>query len=346
MKHEKPFDQSRFNRLVESQLLLFVSVDLENSTQFKQALAGQQQQDWLKVVVDFVDTFPEIFERHVGKTARERQLSPAPSPALWKILGDELVFRIEVKRDTHATVHLEALKASLAEWNADVRQQRRTSPEHRTSERRLLAKGAAWLAGFPVTNAILPIAGNHDDYLGPSMDAGFRLGKLSSPRRLALSVDLVWLLLTAGCALTFEFEGRTPDLKGVAAESGYPHLWTEVEPSAYLGFEATLTGQLRTPHPPEKLRELCEKFIAEFGVPAHPPFIPGQSAHYPPPPGYEADRKHVIAQLGLLYKMTGQDPAPSDAKAAEAATSPASLLANLSSTPPAPPAAPTTPASR
>ena len=328
MKHEKPFDQARFDRLVESRLLLFVSVDLENSTQFKQALAGQQQQDWLKVVVDFVDTFPEIFERHVGKTARERQLPPAPSPALWKILGDELVFRIEVKRDTHATVHLEALKASLAEWNADVRQQRRTSPERRTSERRLLAKGAAWLAGFPVTNAVLPIAGNNDDYLGPSMDAGFRLGKLSTPRRLALSVDLIWLLLKAKSTLVFEFEGRTQDLKGVAAESGYPHLWTEVEPSAYFGFESELTGQARHPLTPKSLCELCEKFIGEFGVPAHPPFIPDQPA-YPPPPGYVTDLKHVIAQLGLLYKMTGQDPKPAVAAAAEAETTPASLLENL-----------------
>lgn len=287
-------------------LRLFASIDLEGSTAFKQTLANRQSRTWLSVVLNFVETFEQSFWQHIGEQARDPFKTPSPKqPRLWKILGDELVFAMEIKRAVDACIYVDALTAALSDWNRAVLAQRKVSAA--MPERPLLVKGAAWLADFPVTNAVLPIEGNHHDYIGPSMDTGFRLAKLASPRRLALSVELAWLLLRENEQRKIEFAGRTRELKGVACDSGYPQLWIEVPASDYHAKEHALLKRRRCDLPGGELRDLCASFILDFGVPPDLPHIPGDKA-YPEPPGYPQSLRAACDDLETRY-IPRSDPA-------------------------------------
>ncbi len=310
-------------------LRLFASVDLEDSTAFKQNQANRGGRVWLGVLLDFVEKFDQMFWAHIGKAARNAKRAMPPRPQPWKILGDELVFAVEITRSHEAAIYVDALAAALAEWNAGVLANLKTpSP---ATNRPLRVKGAVWLADFPITNAVLPVAGTHYDFVGPAMDAGFRLAKLASPRRLALSVDLVWLLLTQAPDRKIEFAGRTRELKGLAADSGYPQLWIEVPASAYYAHEQQVLGPRRPPIPGAELRTLCKLFIDDFGVPPYPPHLPAESADYPPPPQLADALIAAQEELTLRYPDTGTKTHP--AKRAKDAASRADLAAQAANPP-------------
>lgn len=73
------------------------------------------------------------------------------------------------------------------------------------------------------------------DYVGPSMDTGFRLSTLATSRRMPISIELAHILANThdkgrsqfgGEELRVFFSGRR-DLKGVLAGEGYPHFWLD-----------------------------------------------------------------------------------------------------------------------
>ena len=84
------------------------------------------------------------------------------------------------------------------------------------------------------------------DYIGPSIDTGFRLGGMASPRKLVISVDLAYLLSVeqerhnrepaaysvgplSFQKFDFKYEGRLP-LKGVLGGAPYPVIWIDLNP--------------------------------------------------------------------------------------------------------------------
>lgn len=305
MKLHRGLPEAERKQLGKPCLRLFASIDLEGSTSFKQRLANRQSRAWLSVVLDFVEGFEVSFWKHIGHRALDIARTTSPKqPRLWKILGDELVFVMEIKRAIDAVIYVDALKETLAEWNRHVLVQRKT--DSLPPERPLLVKGAAWLAEFPVTNTVLPIAGSHHDYIGPSMDAGFRIAKLASPRRLALSVELVWLLLRQDEGRCIEFAGRNRELKGVADDSGYPQLWIEVPASEYHRKEHEVLKHRRADINGAELRDLCASFIADFGVPPDLPHISG-SKDYPEPRGYQEALRAALDDLETRY-LSQTDP--------------------------------------
>jgi hypothetical protein len=320
------------DKLSRYSLRLFASVDLEDSTAFKQNHANRDGRVWLRVLLDFVEKFDQMFWAHVGKAARDARHAMPARPQLWKILGDELVFSVEITRARETAIYVDALAAALAEWNAGVLAGLKAALSPATN-RPLRIKGAMWLADFPITNAVLPVAGTHHDFVGPAMDAGFRLGKLASPRRLALSVDLVWLLLTQDETRKIEFAGRTRDLKGLAADSGYPHLWIEVAASAYYAHEQQVLSSRRPPIPGVELRTLCKLFIDDFGVPPHTPHLPAEPDNYPPPPRFADALLAAQEELTLRCPDTGKKT--QSTKRAKEAASRADLAAQAAN-PPAP----------
>jgi len=100
-------------------------------------------------------------------------------------------------------------------------------------------KGTAWLAGFPIRNAALPLVIAEEntfssdivgyDFTGPEIDAGFRLAKNATPRRLAISAELAFLMLSQeDRSLNFHYEGRVV-LKDVDDE--YPLIWIDAYPA-------------------------------------------------------------------------------------------------------------------
>lgn len=316
---QQPITKEEFQRRIEPALRLFLSVDLENSTSAKQK-PGAKGEKWFTQVLLFARDFPQLFEAKLQQHHREQKSvhggadmegPPQPPPAaprLWKMLGDELIFvqRLWQGRDAHT--YLEAFRAALAQWNADVASAgSQTAKSEEDKRSTLFVKGAAWLAGFPIANAVIDAGDGREDFVGPSIDAGFRIARLSARRRIPVSVDLAWLLLKAGSTLPLHFDGPVA-LKGVAEESGYPHLWLEVNESAYVKAERRMLGYESSR---EKMLELCELFIAEFGVPNHLPFLASDPAFSAPPDGYESKRQKQVEFLARdIYLVTGPEPEP------------------------------------
>jgi hypothetical protein len=272
---------------------------MENSTRLKQALADRFSQQWMVTVVRFFEEFPILLKAQYERIERETS-SRAPFPGLWKILGDELLFVVELGRHSEVCVHVQAFRDALAAWNKETRASRSTT--------RLLVKGAAWTAGFPVANALLQTGATGEDYVGPSMDAGFRITKLATPRRLALSVELAWLLLACNTSLRAHFEGRVL-MKGVAEESGYPELWVEVESSSFQRLEDEMLGR-SFQESPQRMKSLCQAFIEEFGVPRYLPFLPGDPRLGIEPEGFANELLAVKQFLRDEVYLVSEDVAP------------------------------------
>jgi len=240
------------------------------------------------------------------------------SPTFWKGVGDEVLFTKVVCSPLDAMAAVHALLALMAEQ----RRQFAAKPQWQ----RLNVKGTAWLAGFPVNNAevILPVrAGRpaaglpddpvaenyrllalrerspatssayHADYIGPSVDLGFRLRELADPRRLVISADLAWLLCHAhrGCGERERsacvylnmpdvgYEGRT-SLRGILGGDPYPLMWIESDPTNPLNnaedkLLQRALGRRRAKQHLASLWGFCNAFLTGDSPLRMRPYIPG-----------------------------------------------------------------------
>ncbi len=298
MRQERPITESEFNLRTTPVVRLFFSADLENSTRLKQS-AQRLSETWLSAVLAFIRGFPQLFEAQLQEHARTNGLAPLSAPPVWKVLGDELIFVVAVQRRFEVVGLVESFRKALRTWNDDVRGGTERGP--------LPVKGAAWLAGFPVVNAVFETADGRDDYAGPSIDAGFRIGKLATPRRLALSVDLAWLLLKSDLRPWIHFDGPV-SLKGVGEEIGYPALWIEVGESLYVRKEAQLLGR-GSQESREEMIALCAHYIQEFGVPNYPPFLSDEPGLTQKPAEYDQQLKVVKEFLRQKVYFVDEDRA-------------------------------------
>jgi hypothetical protein len=276
VKDRPTISEEEFARRTAPTVRLFLSVDLENSTKLKHATPVGSE-DWLRTVLQFVRDFPQLFESQLVEGATAAGHSPLPVPPVWKMLGDELIFVTSIHTRYEAQGYVEAFRHTLDSWNRGVRLN--------GDRGSLRVKGAAWIAGFPIVNAMFNPGGGREDFAGPSIDAGFRVTKLATPRRLAISVELAWILLKAKFAETIHFDGPAM-LKGIAEESGYPSLWIEVGLSNYTEVECRMLGRGDQEKRSEML-ELCRCFILEFGVPKHLPFLTEDPKLAKKPKGYD-----------------------------------------------------------
>ncbi len=328
---QQPITEKEFQDRTRPALRLFLSVDLENSTKLKQGRNAKGEK-WFTEVLLFARDFPLLFEAKLQRRDRAEKHAerpkagsrraargeaeplgpptpPPPVPPIWKMLGDELIFVQRLRKGRDAHTYLEAFREALAQWNLDVAQ-RGTRAAQASKERRgrLFVKGAAWLAGFPIANAVIDAGDGRADYVGPSIDAGFRIARLAARRRIPVSVDLAWLLLHSGSTLPLHFDG-TVELKGVAEESGYPHLWLEVGDSAYVRAERQMLGY-RAQKDTQEMKRLCELFIAEFGVPGHVPFMRTDPDCCEKPADYESKRLRHVEFLRREIYLVSEPEAP------------------------------------
>jgi hypothetical protein len=184
-------------------LCLFLSVDLENATDYKLKARLRQQEDgwttdndWCAVFEQFYREFPIDFYRAYSLLSEHRETKnicqPFP-PVLWKFAGDEILFYAPLTDARQTLEHLDAFAQTIINSNAGFAKRGIT----------LRCKGTAWLAGFPINNRIVLMSRSNGqppfiDFIGSSIDTGFRLSKFSSPRRLAISLDLLWILAICG----------------------------------------------------------------------------------------------------------------------------------------------------
>ncbi len=216
---------------LEWSLRLFVSADLVGSTAFKHGYREPDESSWMETFREFFETFPNTvsgqYERYLDALGESQAKALVGHDVLttWKFNGDEVLLQVRLHRYEESLLHV------LAARDAALQCPGRWTRKGCT----LGVKLTAWLAGFPVTNCIvrLPLGASDGrevvDYLGPSMDLGFRLTHAADEGRFPLAADLALMLLHARGALRMDepklyYDGRLA-LKGVTGGSPYPLVW-------------------------------------------------------------------------------------------------------------------------
>lgn len=262
--------------------------------------------DWFSPVAEFYREFESTFTLkwdHYDKTiAPSCKWSSGPSPFLWKTNGDELLYVKEV-HEAHEVY------ACIKCWMDALKDYRRSLKRNSSS---LDVKATAWLAGFPITNHEVifskKVAGqsasldlgrgaffNHlyhldrwyqgeegkpdltIDFIGPSVDTGFRLAQIATPRKFPISVELALLLSKVmpptemNGYLSFFFEGKR-ELKGVMGGKPYPVFWIDTMGDDPLIIAEDLISNI-APSGRDQIRSYCELFIRENDKFMFEPFV-------------------------------------------------------------------------
>lgn len=332
------------------QLRLFLSVDIVNSTAFKQSMLKDRDngsgdsktplaEQWFMPINKFYREVERSFSEQWGffstHIQRVHQWEPGPAPELWKAAGDELIY---VKT---LTDHRQAL-VCLGAWIEAINSHRKAMREEHSI---LDLKASAWLAGFPVNNAevILRSRLNPEatdtaegdavlsnlsllekfdregqisgfrDFIGPSIDTGFRVAAHATPRKLVITIDLAYILAHAIKSqpthdfpidrMEFHYDGRVA-LKGVLDGSPYPLFWIAAQPLDDLqrledGFLKSNQVELT------QVREFCELFIEkQAGRYITRPFIIGdKDPRFQDVPSYHVNR---LKQLSDYFQFETQ----------------------------------------
>ncbi len=161
-------------------------------------------------------------------------LSVTGMPQSWKTIGDEIIFCCRLIDADHLHICVLSFIDALKEYGRILAIDRH----------QLDVKGTAWIAAFPAINmtatssrlrkyvylqeefeADADVRPSNFDFLGPEIDAGFRIAKHSSPDKCAISLQLAWLLTrnpgSNWNAESFIYLGRD-HLKGVINDKPYP----------------------------------------------------------------------------------------------------------------------------
>ncbi|MCX2934987.1 hypothetical protein ORI20_32515 [Mycobacterium sp. CVI_P3] len=189
--------------------ILFLSCDLQNSTQFKQKREGR----WIATFLSFYSEFPSLLANRITESypGLRNRLS------LWKAIGDELIFSVRIQSERECSDAIDAWMATLLEFEI----------QHLIEKTTMTLKGGAFLATVPspdrrvaiprtvqiaddrtqidveeTNEATLNTAGATDDFainfamdfVGPSIDTGFRVLKFAARSYFVLTVEVAHLL--------------------------------------------------------------------------------------------------------------------------------------------------------
>lgn len=283
---------------LKPRLRLFLSADIVGSTAYKnQPISNPDQkapphrvQPWLKTFNRFYEDLPRSFNRRYQPP---HEVDGLKVPRLWKTLGDEIVFETELAKRAEAEMHLTRFCETVEQYRAVLVD----------ADPSLSLKGTAWVAGFPVGNSMVKLTDAHtqdtwEDFIGPSMDIGFRLKDFASPRRIAISIELAYVLASGQGQGDDGFRLYLADaipLKGVINRKPYPAFWIE---SKGAGDDADLDGleqPLRSPAPNSAIHAFCQRFIEKHSPPLFHPFIEGDPCFCRKPDGYQGDHDDISA---------------------------------------------------
>ncbi|MDR2170641.1 MAG: hypothetical protein LBP59_10905 [Planctomycetaceae bacterium] len=216
-------------------MCIFFSVDIEGSTAYKSETRKKHNDiDWCDTFKTFYKNFPIQFLQQYSAIDDSTTIYKPLYPVLWKYVGDEILFYAPLTDPRQTLEHIRAFYQTITNYN-DFLEKQKIKPR---------CKGTAWIAGFPVNNRIvlMPKSAtstnqkNNDsiDFVGISIDCGFRLTKFATSHKLVISLDLLWmiadsLLKEQNTLLKFieskiKFAGYH-DLKGVFSGKPYPVFW-------------------------------------------------------------------------------------------------------------------------
>lgn len=202
---------------LKTQFKIFFSVDIIGSSLHKYVKPSNNY-IWYTQFKEFFSFFTTNFMKDETK--------------VWKFLGDEIIFMSNLTEYNDIINHVQNFQRALVTFNT----------ENTDDLRKMKCRGTIWIANFPVYNVeIRPIPKFSPDYIGPSIDAGFRLSKFSTERNLVLSVDAMYMLHQALENTTGHGDSSKPKfithyhgavyLKGVYNNELYPVFWIDNYPS-------------------------------------------------------------------------------------------------------------------
>ena len=315
-----------FDRFAEPKQILFLSADLVGSTALKQKRRKTSSlgchhpdtQEWASVIQFFFSGFNDCFDKNWS--GREEYLRGfmkeatidsrmGPKPILWKMIGDELVYRKFVG-------HRDQVKETIDIWIKSI-QQLYTLFIEKLGNAEISIKCTAWIGEFPIQNKILigsqlsgqpgnlkdsglarlvalqdfeskPVGnGLEIDFIGPAIDIGFRLTKKATPRKFVLSIDTLYLYVLSEVAGEPTdprqrirpvrekqiFFGGAEALPGVLGGLPYPLFWIDMSPanaSEVLG--DNLSG-IKAIKDRKSIVRFCEEFYKEQRCYIDTPYI-------------------------------------------------------------------------
>lgn len=310
----------------------------------------RKEKGWIDATVYFFEEFSTQFNStwnsansafHAVPGSKEYTQSP---PVYWKAIGDEILYYKEISRWEEIWVAIGAWAVAIKE----VRQELQT----RFRSLGLDIKGSAWIAGFPVINTELvlnankinsatkeqlpskdfPIYSNlfnlnrlydnpsdrntgERDFIGPLIDAGFRVSSQATPGRLVISIETAYAILGTRLSnehvkaienqvkdfpqLQFFYAGRR-QLKGVSGSGGgYPIFFVDLGlPKEDLySTEAVLLDKVSGKVNEQDALNFCEKYFTENPSSCRPYIVNEEG-----PLGGEMPRGH-IARLSELHNL-------------------------------------------
>ena len=313
----------------QSTSLLYLSCDLVGSTRHKQA----KNEYWPKTFLSFYREFPQALAGEI------KAADSALEFKLWKAVGDELIFTCVVRHEAHVIAAIRIWIAAMTEYERGT-----------LADEGMSTKGGAFIATFPGPDSQVSIPldptnetsdkgvvelndealANYDpavylyDYLGPSIDTGFRVIGECNPRYFTLSVEAAWALCRGA---SYEGLPDLPDLrvlapkelKGVWGGRPYPIIVIDrhFEDGVNQAIES-LNGGKQSFH---DIEVLCSSCSSSAGWP---------SAIYLPDSDFPQFRVEPADSLGMLRTnaMEGSEtiPAPSEDRKESKKASSGSLL--------------------
>lgn len=232
-------------KIPDYRMRVFLAVDLAGSTAFK---SQQSSSSWIRVFrafyANFLNNFQAIYIEFCEEHDECSKFKGSEfHPKVWKTVGDEIIFANRVQSQFHLFAYVHAFDQTLERYKEILKSKDDTKD--------LDVKGNGWVASFPYPNQTVrtydPENGDSEDeisdeqyekkaderpaeydFLGPGIDAGFRIAANSEPGFLTLSPMFAWLLCRANTNRVFskfkfnlEYRG-TNNLKGVVDGSPYP----------------------------------------------------------------------------------------------------------------------------
>lgn len=151
------------------------------------------------------------------------------------------------------------------------------------------------------------------DFIGPSIDIGFRLSQLSSADQMMISLDLAYIIAkhvdnAFDGELPMYYDGARP-LKGVLGGRSYPIFWIFVgSPNAYKLQQAEddLGGPAKSVVP-SVAATFCQRFYSENSNYLISPFIcksDGSTVWGDKPPDYEKAIARLRETVGIDQKVS------------------------------------------
>lgn len=187
-------------------IYLFLSVDIIGSTELKY----NSETDWVNEIINFYSVFYETLTESIVITKEYYKLKNHDKLITWKYSGDEILFYINITEDNEILSIMDAFAKTLGEM---------AEPE---KNNKLKFKGTSWLGQVP----FIDIEFNKDnltDFIGTSIDCGFRLGKFATQTDLIVSMEIayIWSISTCSSSIHVRFL-RKEKLKGVLGNFEYP----------------------------------------------------------------------------------------------------------------------------